>query len=356
MPVHVLSYDTAHPGDTRHLEAALGRFAPESVRRLALLVKTEGNASVNDFSREYGMLSARQAITRFGGSNLAEGATMLFSTGCEGVISPFGYAFIDVDDGTTTPSGGEKGLVFGGACSRKVAAEEIGTLAHALLVADTVRQGMKDLAIGPDDVQLIIVKTPLLGESRADPAAARITSAFSKAVGALGAALALGEIAPEHVVPEAFDRDHSLFGRRAMVFSSSEGGNVEVLIFANRAGAASDWIIHTGGFSDLLDASGIRRTLEEAGCRLDADGTLADADTLGAAFIKAGIASNGRVRQYRTTIRTSDLDMDKHVRASMSGLAGSILGTCRMFISANTVHQAPEGAGLCAFIVRKAGA
>jgi cyanuric acid amidohydrolase len=50
-------------------------------------------------------------------------------------------------------------------------------------------------------------------------------------------------------------------------------------------------------------------------------------------------------------MKTSHIDMDKHVRAAVSGIVGSILGSTRSFISANTVHQAPPGGGLCACIV-----
>jgi hypothetical protein len=37
--------------------------------------------------------------------------------------------------------------------------------------------------------------------------------------------------------------------------------------------------------------------------------------------------------------------------AAVSGVIGSILGTTRSFISANTVHQAPPVGGLCACII-----
>jgi cyanuric acid amidohydrolase len=75
-------------------------------------------------------------------------------------------------------------------------------------------------------------------------------------------------------------------------------------------------------------------------------------DKVVAMMVKAGISPDGQLRGYRTTIKSSHLDMDKHVRATMSGIIGSILGSCRVFISANTVHQAPPGGGLCACIVR----
>lgn len=353
MAVHVLSYDTAHPGDVQELAEALRRFSPQQVRRLALLVKTEGNADSNDYSREYASVSARTAIEAFGGPDLVKRCTFLFSTGCEGILSPFGYLFVDTaEDG---PVGGQRrALVFAGARSRPIAAAELGTVAHAALVAATVRAAMAELSVTEADVELVIIKTPVTSAVAGDDAAyaPRITSALSKAIGALGAGLALGEVDQAAIRPDAFDRDHTLHARRAMVFSSSEGGDVEVFMLANRAGAAGDFLVKTGAFRDLLDAHGIRRTLLDAGCSFDADGALADPHSVVAAFVKAGIASDGKLRDYRTTMRTSHLDSDKHIRAAMSGMVGPMLGTCRMFISANTVHQAPDGGGLCAFIVK----
>ena len=51
MAVHVLPYGKVHPGDTSDFSRQLRQFAPSGIRRLALLVKTEGNSDVNDFSR-----------------------------------------------------------------------------------------------------------------------------------------------------------------------------------------------------------------------------------------------------------------------------------------------------------------
>ena len=81
---------------------------------------------------------------------------------------------------------------------------------------------------------------------------------------------------------------------------------------------------------------------------------LTDPDRVVALLVKGGVAPDGRLRGNRTTIKSSHLDMDKHVRATLSGVVGSIMGSCRAFISANTVHQAPPGGGLCACIVRNA--
>lgn len=354
MTVHVIAYDTADPGDTSDLARRLATFPADRIRRLALLAKTEGNSDVNDYSREYGLLAAKILLKEHGGEALLERSSFLFSTGCEGAMTPFGYLFVDIDDGAAAT--GPRALVFSGARSRSLTPEEIGTPAHAELAARTVEAAMADAGVTVDDVELVIVKTPVMSHIPATQADRitnrRVTSAYSKAVGALGAGLGLGEVARERIVQEAFDADHALHARRAMVFSGSETDQVEILLLANRAGAPGDLTIRTGFLRDVLDAQAIRDTLLAAGCTIAADGTAADPDRVAAMLVKAGIAPDGRLRGCRTTIKSSHIDMDKHIRATMSGVVGSILGTCRTFISANTVHQAPPGGGLCAVIVK----
>jgi len=347
MTVEVTAYDTAHPGDVGPLSRVLASFDPGRVRRLALLVKTEGNAEVNDFSREYAMQCASLALAKYGGERLLERSSFLFSTGCEGAITPFGYLFADVEE-PSAPASRARALAMGCARSRSLAPEEIGTPAHVEITAQAVKTAMDDAGVAAEDVSLVIVKTPVMSHAAA---ATRITSAYSKAVGALGAGLALGEVDRRRIVQEAFDRDHSLYARRAMVFSGSELDCVEIMLLANRAGAPGTLTVHHGELRDMLDARGLRAMYAAAGCRV-ADGEVVDATRVVATMIKAGIAPDGRLRGQRTTMKTSHIDMDKHVRAAMSGVFGSVLGDTRAFISANTVHQAPPGGGLCACIVR----
>ncbi|MCF3934778.1 ring-opening amidohydrolase [Acuticoccus sp. M5D2P5] len=350
MTVHVIAYDTRHPGDVDALGATLERFAPDRIRRIAILAKTEGNSDVNDFSREYGLLSARLALVAHGGEALADAATMLFSTGCEGAMTPFGYLIVDTED--DTPVTQTEALAFGLANSRPIAPEEVGTPAHADLVTDAVKAAMADAGVTADEVGLVIVKTPVMSHAKttAPGKGKRITSGFSKAVAALGAGVALGEVDRARVTSDAFDSDHTLHANRAIVFSGSETDRAEVILFANRKGAPGTLRVHAGVLADLLDAPGVRKTLSDAGLTLE-DGTVTDPDKVAAMILKVGLNPDGRLRGHRTTMRSSHLDMDKHLRATMSGIIGSILGTPRTFISANTVHQAPPGGGICACIV-----
>ena len=346
MTVHALPYDTAQPGDTSEFSRALAQFEPARIRRLAVLAKTEGNAEVNDYSREYGLISTEAAIERHGGRALLQRSTFLFSTGCEGAMTPCGTLFVDVEEPHARPSARGAALAIGCARSRSIRPEEIGTPAHADLAAETVRAGMRDAGVGVDDVALVIVKTPVTVSAR------RITSAHSKAVGALGAGVALGEVERARIVQEAIDADHSLHARRAMVFSGSELDCVEIMLLANRRGAPGHLSVHTGFLRDVLDAQALRDLFTSAGLTLNARGEVAEPGRVAATLVKAGAAPDGKVRGRRTTMKSSHIDMDKHVRAAVSGIIGSILGDTRAFISANTVHQAPPGGGLAACVVR----
>ncbi|WP_052850147.1 ring-opening amidohydrolase [Streptomyces avicenniae] len=360
MTVRIDSFDTAGPGDTAGLTDRLGALDPGRVRRLALLVKTEGNADVNDFSRELAAWRAEEAVLAHGGASLLERSVFLHSTGAEGAMTPFGYLIADLTDdadgtdgavGTDATEGGGT-LALGVGRSRIVRGGEIGSQQHVALAEQAVTDAVADAGLTPDQVALAIVKTPLVGHD--EPT--RVTSAEAKAVGALGAALALGEVERSRVVSGAFGRDLTLFSRRSMVFSSSEAARVEVLVLGNRPGAGGDLRIASGLLDDVLDAPGIRRVLAAAGAGLTADGTVADPGRVAALLVKAGHRHDGTLRGARTTVLTSHIDPDKHIRTVMSGVAGSVLGTGRMFISANSVHQAHDGGGLCVAVVRAAGA
>ncbi|WP_433891075.1 ring-opening amidohydrolase [Streptomyces sp. CA-111067] len=411
MAVRIDSFDTAGPGDTDGLAARLGGHDPARIRRLALLVKTEGSADVNDFSRELASWRAREVVLAHGGEALLERSVFLHSTGSEGAMTPFGYLIVEEAEppggggpgtGGAAPGGGAPGtggpgaaggfgagsgpgdtggsggfgatggspstgrsastggsasarptgtLALGVGRSRTIRGSEVGSAQHVELAERAVAEAVADAGLTPADVALAVVKTPLTATD--EPI--RVTSAEAKAVGALGAALALGEVDRADVVPAAFGRDLALYSRRTMVFSSTEAARVEVLVLGNRPGAGGDLRIASGLLDDVLDAPGIRRVLAAAGAELTPEGSVREPERVAALLIKSGYRQDGTLRGARTTVLTSHLDPDKHTRAVMSGVAGAVLGTGRMFISANSVHQAPDGGGLCVAIVGPAG-
>ena len=59
------------------------------------------------------------------------------------------------------------------------------------------------------------------------------------------------------------------------------------------------------------------------------------------------------LRGSRTTVYSSSWAPESHIRAAASGVFGSLLGHLRFFVSADSVHQAPEGGGMVAVVFRE---
>jgi cyanuric acid amidohydrolase len=106
--------------------------------------------------------------------------------------------------------------------------------------------------------------------------------------------------------------------------------------------------------ADILDAAGIRRMLGGAGVRIDRWGELVDPSEVTALLLKGGVAPDGQVRGRRTTVFSSGLAPDWHMRAAQSGVVGSVLGHTRCFVSGDPIQQAPPGGAIAAAIVRVA--
>jgi cyanuric acid amidohydrolase len=350
------AYDNDGPGDARALERLLAALPRERVRRLAVLGKTEGTATLNDFSRELAIGAATGAIARTLGAAMAERAALVFSTGCEGVITPFGYLIAELADAAPRDGAGPARLALGVAATPDIALVDRGGRAHALAVAAAVRQAMADAGATPEQVALVFVKSPVLPRRHlADlpPAvAARAGSTpIARAVAALGAGIALGEVEEARVTDAAIGRDGALHSRRAMCFSGTELSNNEIILLANVPGAGGDLVLASEPLADILDAPALLRLARRAGLAPDADG-LFTASAPEALFLKVGMRPGGMVRGRRTTVFESDLEPDKHMRPVASGLVGALFGTTRSFISGGSEQQAPPGGGLAAMVVR----
>lgn len=355
MRVHVDSYATDGPGDVAGLERILSGLPTGEIARLALIAKTEGTATINDFSRELALSSAERTIERIGGAELLGASTLIFSTGSEGVLSPVVYVLASIDD--DGGGGGDGGrLVIGGGRTRAMAADELVTATHTRLIAGAVDEAMTEAGLAPDRVALVFVKSPILSHRDAaatgDPAviARAGSSGQSRGAAALGVALALGELSETEIEDTRIGADLHRHSNRTMSFSGTEVEVGEVLVLGNRPAAGGSTRVFSGPMADILDAGSLKDLFRTAGCRFDDAGEIASPELLRAVFLKAGVAPDGRVRGERTTVFHSDLDPDKHMRATASGVVGGILGSGRVFVSGGTEHQAPPGGGLCACI------
>jgi cyanuric acid amidohydrolase len=363
--VNVIRFPTSAPGDTRFLHSLIssGQVNPRDI--VALLCKTEGTGTPTDFSREL----ANDRYTRFlserlslSPSDLKKRIAFIFSSGCDGVISPHGYLFLTAEKDRRV-LGRSKRLTIGIAGTPTLKPEEIGSKKHVLLVTEAVRDGMKNAFIeDPKDVHTVFVKSPiLLGVSRRESESGRLeghpksrasSAPLTRAASALGVAVALGEVPEDQIKEEKIGQDPHLYSNVAITFSGTELAHCEVILLGNSAFAQSDFIIRHGLLTDLLDGEGVKSVLRKA----DLDfGCCPDEKTrqrVAAIFMKVGILPSGQVRGKRTTILESDINFTRHLRAAASGVVASILGEPEVFISGGAEHQGPPGGGVVSVIVR----
>src|SRR3989442_15887967 len=137
-----------------------GQFPADQV--VAVVGKTEGNGGVNDFPRLLADRAFRRVLLKHGTRSEAEVATvpMVWSGGCDGVITPHGTVFARND---RKGSADKSRLVIGTAMSAELQPEDIGRPRMVEIVAEGVKAAMKNAGIeDPKDVHYVQTKTPLL--------------------------------------------------------------------------------------------------------------------------------------------------------------------------------------------------
>lgn len=341
MSVDVKAFDMKAPDDLSGLETALASVEASRIGRLALLLRVAGEYT--DGSRE----KARAAIAAFLASRkLSDRSQYVTVIGAEGAATPCGYAFIDTGD--TEARSGPRRLALGLARAAPPPEPTIGTAAFALAVKAAVEAGIRDGGMSPADVEVAIVNVP-----QPTSGDVGVRGRRGRAAAALGAGLALGEIAPEQVRDDIIVSDGSLYAARVQTFTGPAIPDLEVIVIGNAPGRGGDLFAGNTLTTDLLDVRSVKRMLVKAGLRLDQDGEL-DTSRLVATLAKLGVDPSGMVAGAPTTIFNSATPPEKHVRAALSGALGATLHTTRLFSTFDPVQQAPVGGGTVCCIVREA--
>jgi cyanuric acid amidohydrolase len=352
MSAVVHCFDMAGAGDVTALESWLRAQDLARMSRLVVFAKTEGHHAPNDFSRDLLKLKLAQLFASLGLGE--ERAVSQLTIGCEGVGSAKGFAFARFDDAPSV--GGPPRLALGFARSDVAPVAEIGTTALVDRTAATAHAAMRDAGLTPEEVRLLFIKTPLLSARHPEATPNRTVMHRGRAISALGGGVALGEIARDRITEEAIATDLSLYAHRVQAVTGAEITRVEVIAMGNRAGAGGDLTIDSAHTEDILDQASIRRLLRRNGLSIDADGGLLDGERVAALLVKTMVPESSMVRGSRTTVYTSGWAPEAHIRAAASGVLGSLLGHLRFYVSADSVHQAPEGGGLATVVVRAGAA
>lgn len=348
MPSTVEAFSMSSPDDVQEIGQIFCRLARRLPSRIAVLGKVEGTATTNDFSRGLALRAIHAAADASGLDR--DCLQVILSTGCEGVISPGGYVLAAFDNRSDV----EGDLRVGFGVSPPLDPSEIVAQAHIDHARQAVLQALENSNLAPEDSLLVFLKSPLLTHQEAaglpmEQARYAGISGAARGAAALGMGAALGEIGPEDAVIGNLLVRSDLYSRRGMVFSGTETRSCEAIIVGQPAAVTSGPRLRCGLVADLADIGGMARViLADPSATIDA--ARKQAGNLCGVFFKAGVARNGLVRGRRTTVYSSDLDPDKHMRAAASGVLTALVGDCRMFVSGGAEHQAPDGGGVFAVI------
>lgn len=327
------------PDDVRELANWLKQLPKGNVSHMLVLGKTEGPATLNDFSRNLALAATDAAIAEYD-QNLLQRTVRLFSTGCEGLASPITLMMAEIahaEDDT-----GALGLAIGSARSDPLPATPRCDRNHVLVAAATVERAMVNARLTHDQVSLVLIKSPVFTSTEGMRSRHMGSTGSSRGAAALGAGIALRTIDAATLSDDPVGRD-SVYASRVMSFSGVETNSIEVIIFGERPGGDPGWKVHSVTISDFLDAEGM------AGFR----GVVGSNPEL--VFFKAGIAPDGRLGAKRTTVLSSELPPDKQLRAAASGFITAHFGSTPMFVSGGTEHQASHGGCICAALYRVTG-
>lgn len=321
---------------------------------VAVIGKTEGNGGVNDFTRILSDQAYRAVLMKHGTrpeSEIKE-IPMVWSGGCDGVITPHAVAFarngrVGTDD--------KDRIVMGTAMSAELFPEDIGRPAMVEKVAAAVRDAMADAGIeDPKDVHYVQTKTPLLtvegvqdAHARGETVACEVHDSMGVSNGttALGIAVALGEV--EMPAAEDICKNMDLYSAVASCSSGVELDRAQIVLFGNKAGAGGRYRIGHSVMKDALDIDGIYDAIRDAGLELpdrprseDLGGKVVNC------FMKCEADPSARLRGRRQImLDDSDVHHHRHSKAAVGGVAATAIGDPAVFVSVDAMHQGPQGGG-----------
>jgi cyanuric acid amidohydrolase len=357
----------AGPADLSGLTGLISAGALDPAHIVAMLVKTEGNGGVNDFTREFTCATIATTMApylRLAPAEVESRIAIVVSGGTEGILSPHAtiFARVPVSEREKDKRDTGKRLAIGVAATRDFLPQEIGRRPQIEATADAVKTAMRDAGISSAaDVHWVQVKCPLLTADRVrearraghEPAteSAYKSMAYSRGASALGVATALGEIT-EPIADEAVLLDWSLCSGVASASAGIELKNNIVIVLGNSTEAAGDSVIAHAVMQDAIDASAVMTAVQNAG----GEGVLAT--TAGASRIvnvlaKADPSPDGMLRGWRhIMLDDTDISATRHARAAVGGVIAGITGCPAAFVSGGAEHQGPPGGGPVAVIFR----
>ncbi|MBM3607337.1 MAG: ring-opening amidohydrolase [Alphaproteobacteria bacterium] len=363
---YVTRIPASAPDDTSALEDAISSGKIDAHAIVAILGKTEGNGCVNDFTRAFAVRAVGDVLATHIGRERLSSIAMVMSGGTEGGLSPHWIVFEARElPGEQPGSPYNAALALGRVRTPDLDGEHLGRRAQALMVAQGVRDAMKDAGIlHPEDVHYVQVKCPLLTSARIEAVERRNQTtavrdtlksmSYSRAASALGVAVALGELRPDDINDSMIATDVSRFATRAATSAGVELLDHEIMV----AGMSAQWsgplAIDHAVMRDSIDIEPAREALARLG--IVATGQLSPLirSRVAAVLAKAEASQSGRIRGNRhVMLDDSDISSTRHARSFAGGALAGLFGFTDLFVSGGAEHQGPDGGGPIAIIVSR---
>jgi cyanuric acid amidohydrolase len=361
MPVAKVHRISANgPDDAGGIARAIadGRIDPRGV--IAVFGKTEGNGCVNDFSRGFATMTLTQFFAQFMPREDAEKICFVMSGGTEGAMAPHWTVFERAEG-----EGGGPALAIGRAHTAALPPEHLGRAGQIALVAEGVREAMRDAGIDdPGDAHFVQIKCPLLTAQRIGEAATRgktvATSStlksmgLSRAASALGVAVALGELQAETMAENDIGENWSLHSGRASCSAGIELLGHEIVVLGMSKSWSGPLAIDHAVMIDAIDIEPVRGALRRLGFAAEGQLTRAERDRLVALLAKAEPSQSAMLRGFRhTMLDDSDVSPTRHARAFVCGALAGLVGHAEIYVSGGAEHQGPDGGGPVAVIATR---
>ena len=351
--VHTIAMEG--PTDLTGLTKLFDERTIDPARIIAIIAQTEGDGHARGYcALTLSLLLAERLEVAY--ADIGIRIPLLMIGGTAGLMSPHLTVFSrgpgKADTGREPdPTVARRALAVGTATSGPVRDTDLGRKAQVEAACATVLAAMRDAGLDhPEDVVCIEIKCP--NGDGSDPS----IGPRSRGASALGAAIALGEIAREQVDDEAILGDLSLHTSRASASSGTELTDIKVIVIGNRNGAPGNLLAGGGVMRDALDIGGAHDAFRHAGLPL-VDGTVPDEDRhrIAAVFVNAGADYLPTCRGHRHTMRSDALaQYSGHVaKAVAHAQVAAIAGTPLILGNAGAEHQGPPGGNLVCVIARK---
>jgi cyanuric acid amidohydrolase len=358
--VNVYRLPMSGPDDVSELEKLVDSKAINPQEIVAIIAQTEGDGYARGFSliNFELMLSTKLNMTR---KEVNTRIPMLMIGLTGGLMSPHYTVFTRKE--VNTADAKEKRLSLGIKKTRVLLPEEYGTKTQVLLVAEAVKEAMKEAGITDvKDVHCVEVKCPNLTAARVADAESRgkkvvsknfaDAGAKSKGASALGVALALGEIKESDVTDEAICTNWKLYSNVASTSAGNEQVECKIVLMGNSLTSVSKYKIGSGVMKDTLDVDGAKAAFKASGLKFEDVIPESERKKIATVFINAGADALGSIRGRRTTMKSDFLAGYQGIiaKAVINAIVGSMIGDTMILASAGFEHQGALGANLVAAI------